>query len=72
MAVSEDEVRVRNDLDADRLIVEMAGRFPDIPAERIEDGVRAEFGRWSTVPVREFVPIFVERTIKGKLRALAK
>ena len=48
--VRDDAARVRNDLDVDRLTGELADRFTNISADRIADRVRAEFGRWSTVP----------------------
>jgi hypothetical protein len=61
---------VREDLEVDRLSAELANRFHDVSPDVIEYGVRLEFGRWSGVPVRDFVPIFVERALRGKLREL--
>jgi hypothetical protein len=65
--LSDDTARVRHEREVDRLSAELADRF-HVAREIIEDGVRAEFGRWSTVPVQDFVPIFVERSVRGKLR----
>jgi hypothetical protein len=62
--------RVREDLEVDRLSAELATRFEGVSPEVIEYGVRQEFGRWSAVPVQDFVPIFVERALRGKLRDL--
>jgi len=62
---------VREDLEVDRLTADLADRFRDISPDVIEYGVRAEFERWSGVPVHDFVPIFVERTLRGKLRSVA-
>jgi hypothetical protein len=62
---------VRDDLEIDRLTAELADRFRDVSPDVIEYGVRAEFDRWSSVPVHDFVPIFVARTLRGKLRSIA-
>jgi hypothetical protein len=61
--------RVRHDHEVDRLSRELADRF-HIAREIVEDRVRAEFGRWSAVPVQDFVAIFVERRMRGNLRTL--
>jgi hypothetical protein len=68
-AVSDGPGLVREDLEIGRLSAELANRFHDVSPEAIEDEVRAEFVRWSAVPVHEFVPIFVERAMRQKLRA---
>jgi hypothetical protein len=68
--VSDGLALVREDLEVDRVSAELANRFQDVSPAVIELGVRNEFGRWSTVPVRDFVPIFVERALRGKLREL--
>ena len=68
--MSDDTAKVRQDLEVDRLSADLADRF-QIAREAVEDRVRAEFGRWSQVPVQDFVPIFVERHVRGGLRALS-
>jgi hypothetical protein len=68
--VSDGLALVREDLEVDRVSAELANRFQDVSPSVIELGVRSEFGRWSAVPVRDFVPIFVERALRGKLREL--
>jgi hypothetical protein len=67
--VSDGPERVREHLEVDRLSAQLADRYHDISPEVIEDGIREEFERWSAVPVRDFVPIFVERALRGRLRA---
>jgi hypothetical protein len=61
---------IREDLEIGRLSAELAHRFRGVPPEVIEHSVREEFVRWSAVPIHDFVPIFVERALRGKLRAL--
>jgi hypothetical protein len=68
--VSDGVEQVRADLEVDRVSAELADKFQDVSPDVIEHGVRQEFGRWSAVPVRDFVPIFVERALRGKLREL--
>jgi hypothetical protein len=70
-AVHLDSGLVREDLEIGRLSAELADRFQDVSPEVIEYGVREEFVRWSSVPVRDFVPIFVARAVRGKLRGLS-
>ncbi len=59
---------VREQFEADRLTADLVNRFRDVSPEVIECRVREELDRWSGVPVRDFVPIFVERALRGKLR----
>ena len=59
---------VREEFEADRLTADLVNRFRDVSPDVIECRVREEFDRWSGVPVRDFVPIFVERALRGKLR----
>jgi hypothetical protein len=59
---------VREEFEADCLAADLADRFRDVPPEVIRCRVREEFDRWSAVPVRDFVPIFVERALRGELR----
>jgi hypothetical protein len=59
---------VREEFEADRLTAELVNRFRDVSPDVIECRVREEFDRWAGVPVRDFVPIFVERALRGRLR----
>jgi hypothetical protein len=59
---------VREEFEADRLTAELVNRFRDVSPDVIECRVREEFDRWAGVPVRDFIPIFVERALRGKLR----
>ena len=61
---------IREDLEIGRLSAELSDRSRGVPPEVIEHSVREEFVRWSVVPVHDFVPIFVERALRRKLRTL--
>jgi hypothetical protein len=69
-AVNEGLGLLQEDLEIGRLSAELADRFRGVPPEVIEHSVREEFVRWSAVPVHDFVPIFVARALRRKLRAL--
>jgi hypothetical protein len=58
---------VRKELEIERLSAELSDEFHVSP-EMLEAGLRSEFERRSTYPVQDFVPIFVERSVRGKLR----
>jgi hypothetical protein len=61
---------VREEFDVDRLTAALANTFEGVSLEQIELHVRQEFARWSAVPVRDFVPIFIERALRGRMRAM--
>ena len=69
-AVDDGPGLVRGGVEIGRLSAELADRFQGVSPEVIEYGVREEFVRWSAVPVQDFVPIFVARALRGKLREL--
>jgi hypothetical protein len=69
-SVNDGQAPVREDLEVGRLSAELANKFHDVSPAVIESGVREEFSRWSAVPVRDFVSIFVERALRRKLREL--
>ena len=68
--VGDDAAHIRNALEVDRLSRELAERF-DVARDFIESRVQVEFRRWSSAPIQDFVPIFVERTIRGSIRSHA-
>jgi hypothetical protein len=48
-------------------VVKRLGPTVALDPDRLEAEVRACFADWDDARVREFVPIFVERTLRGKL-----
>ena len=64
-------LRVREEFEVDRLALALADAFQGTSRDELELRVREEFTRWSAVPVRDFVPIFVERALRERLRASA-
>lgn len=46
----------------------LSQRFPDVPTADIADTVTAVRPEFNDAPIREFVPLFVERDAKDRLR----
>ena len=59
---------VHQEIEVDRLSGELAAKFHQFDPATIETVVRAEFSRRSARPVQDFVPIFVERTLRKRLQ----
>ena len=49
----------------------LAKQFPRLPAEEVEQVVSQSRPEFDEVPIRDFVPLFVERGTKARLRAMA-
>ena len=49
----------------DRLAADYRGRIPE---ERIRTLVREAFAPYSSVPVTQFVPVLVDRSVRDRLR----
>ena len=60
--------------DEDRAINEIVERlarlFPQVPADEVEQVVTQTRPEFDDVPIRDFVPLFVERGAKKRLRDL--
>ncbi|WP_405072087.1 hypothetical protein OG558_22660 [Kribbella sp. NBC_01510] len=58
--------------DEDRAVGEIVDRlarlFPQIPPAEVAETVSASRPEFDAVPIRDFVPLFVERSAKHKLR----
>jgi hypothetical protein len=59
----------------DRLIGQVVDRllagFPQVPADTVHEIVGSVHHRFADAPIRDFVPLFVERHTKEKLANLA-
>ncbi|MFI7063742.1 three-helix bundle dimerization domain-containing protein [Kribbella sp. NPDC050124] len=49
----------------------LAKQFPRVPAEDVALAVSQSRPEFDAVPIRDFVPLFVERGAKARLRELA-
>jgi len=65
----EDAAHVRQENEIDRLTAELTDEYRDLSPSLIGEAVRAEFTRREEYRVQDFVPIFAERSLRGKLRS---
>ncbi len=42
-------------------------QFPDLPVDEVERAVYGKYGSFDDSPVRDFVPVLVERASRGRL-----
>jgi hypothetical protein len=49
----------------------LAGKYPDVDRERISEIVAEEHHGFDDRPVRDFVPVLVEKSAKKRVKALA-
>ena len=54
-----------------QVITRLTATYPGVPQERIADVVQTVHARFDGRPLREFVPLFVERAAKAELRDLS-
>jgi hypothetical protein len=47
----------------------LAGKFPDVPREIVEEVVQQEHGSLDAGRVRDFVPVLVEHAARERLKA---
>jgi hypothetical protein len=52
-----------------RLAEQLSTELSEVPAEEITVAVRAEQERFLNSPVREFIPVLVERSVRRRFRA---
>jgi hypothetical protein len=52
------------DQEVQRILAAYADRVVDVSHDEVESALRAEFERWSDVRIPDYVPIFVERSMR--------
>jgi hypothetical protein len=55
----------------DSLVERLAHQFPELGADQIVHAVRGEYDEYAAAPVREFVPVLVERSVRSELAMTA-
>jgi hypothetical protein len=51
----------------DRLAEQLGQSFPDVPADEVALAIRTEHARYDRSPIRDFVPILIERAARRRL-----
>jgi hypothetical protein len=54
----------------DEVIDRLAKQFPQLPADEVATAVNQTRPEFDQAPIREFIPLFVERDAKARLRQL--
>lgn len=52
----------------DEVVDRLAKLFPELPAEEVATAVSQVQPEFDDAPIRDFVPLFVERSAKARLR----
>jgi hypothetical protein len=60
--------RLRLSSDIDRVVTELAGRFPVVPPETLRTVVAEEFREFDGAAVSTFVPVLVAKAAAARLR----
>ena len=51
----------------DKLVERIKSQFPEMDEQTVVATVRGEYGRFETSPIRDFLPILVERSVRHEL-----
>lgn len=62
----------REELGIDEVIDRLAEKYPDVDRGRIREIVDEEHRAFDGRPVRDFVPVLVEKNSKKRVKALAR
>lgn len=54
----------------DKLAERLATQFPELPTEEITSRIRGQYHGFDGSPVRDFVPVLVERAVRSNLSQL--
>ena len=52
------------------VVESLVARFPDVAEDRVREIVRAAHEEFANRPIRDYVPVFVERTAQDELNRL--
>lgn len=54
----------------DQIADRLSGRYPSVPVDAVARVVHAHYARFDGRPVRDFIPLFVERHARAELAQL--
>lgn len=63
-------IELREQTVIEQLVERLARSYPGVPADAISEAVRASHARFDGRPVRDYIPLFVERECRRKLADL--
>jgi len=50
------------------VVERLAKQFPELPADEVETAINQTRPEFEQAPIRDFIPLFVERGAKARLR----
>ena len=56
----------------EQLALRLAEKFDEVPPSTVEDVIRNQYAKFDGRPVRDYVPLFVERRVISELLALPR
>jgi hypothetical protein len=56
----------------EQLLLRLAEKFDEVPPATVEDVIRSQYAKFDGRPVRDYVPLFVERRATSELLALPR
>lgn len=67
-----EEREVAEQRSVDEVIDRLAGKYPEVDRAQIEQIVADEHQSFEGRPVRDFVPVLVEKSAKKRVKAIAR
>ena len=55
----------------EQLVDRLAQKFPAVPGEKVAEVVTARYARFNGRPIRDYIPLFVERGARADLAQLS-
>jgi hypothetical protein len=55
----------------DHMTARLSAKYPTVPTEEVSRLIKDEYARFDDRPLREYLPLFVERHAKAELAKLA-
>ncbi|MGV0787594.1 hypothetical protein ABQF33_11795 [Mycolicibacterium sp. XJ2] len=56
----------------DQIADRLAGSYPSVPADAVTSLVREQYARFADRPIRDFIPLFVERQARAELERIER
>jgi hypothetical protein len=55
----------------DQLVDRLSARYPSVPGDKVAEVVNARYARFNDRPIRDYIPLFVERAARSELAQLS-
>ena len=55
----------------EQLVERLSQRYPSVPADKVAEVVNDRYARFADRPIRDYIPLFVERAARTELAQLS-